>query len=532
MFARSRPSGSPTGAAALRMSSSAPIAGTATGGTAGGFPSPPPAGSGPNGVGTGGIGLLSTSGSSSGSSGGTLLHLSVPFSSSSRPSSSRWTRASAASGNGGGGGDHLPHPRGRRRGVTAAAAAATAVAAVTLAAAAAITLTAAALWGGLVELDALPAPVGDTVRAVASRGSGGGGSGVSPPPTAGVVPSPVELLPGSAAAGGETATSPVPARAVTRPVVPPAACASGRARGFLLVFMGHSGSSALMSQLAAHSGISIPAAEAVDHGIFRRNSSAALARARHIFSSAAAEGKVGGFKIRPWHIEADPGAWRALAREAGVRLLWNVRGNVVKAAVGEYTARVLNDSSAIEGLRPGTEAKRCSTGAGCTFEVEDMDALYGLMRMFVESDARVSRAVTALAAREPPPPPPPAAHDGGAGSAPPPPAPARAAAADPLCAMTVTYEEYLASSTAVVTSVLAFLGLPPEVHPPSRAKATNDALCVAVRNYGSLCDAFYGCTAWRWMLDDVANGCRCAVAARGGQGWAGGVGSKYCGVPQ
>lgn len=98
--------------------------------------------------------------------------------------------------------------------------------------------------------------------------------------------------------------------------------------------------------------------------------------------------------------------------------------------------------------------------------------------------------------------------------------------------MTVTYEEYLASPAAVVTSVLDFLGVRREVHPPTRRKATNDALCVAVRNYGALCDAFYACTAWRWMLDDAPNGCRCATAARGGRGWSGGEGLKYCGVPQ
>jgi len=283
--------------------------------------------------------------------------------------------------------------------------------------------------------------------------------------------------------------------------------------------MGHSGSSALMSQLAAHRHVHVPAAEAVDHGEYRCNTSAALERARAIFAEAAAAGKVGGFKIRPYHIEQDPDAWRALAREAGVRLLWNVRGNVVKAAVGEYTARVLNDSSAIEGLRPGQEGGRCDRGAGCTFAIQDIDALYRLMRMFVESDRRVARAVRALAA-------PAAAPPTGPGSA------GAPAAAPPLCAMTVAYEEYLASATEVVTSVLTFLGVPPEVHPPTRTKATNDALCVAVSNYGRLCDAFYACTAWRWMLDDPPNGCRCATAARGGQGWAGGDGnSSYCQLP-
>lgn len=90
----------------------------------------------------------------------------------------------------------------------------------------------------------------------------------------------------------------------------------------------------------------------------------------------------------------------------------------------------------------------------------------------------------------------------------------------------------LRMSSSVVTSVLDFLGVRREVHPPTRRKATNDALCVAVRNYGALCDAFYACTAWRWMLDDAPNGCRCATAARGGRGWSGGEGLKYCGVPQ
>lgn len=250
----------------------------------------------------------------------------------------------------------------------------------------------------------------------------------------------------AAAEAAAAAAAPAAAAPAEVPDPPAPVCrsapAGSRAGSFLIVFMGHSGSTALLSELGQHSGTHVALPEPVDHEPYQRNTTAALAYTRAFFTAGRAKGLVPGFKIRPWHIEQDPDAWRALTEEFDTRLIWNFRVNVLKASVGEYTARYLNDTSVIEGLRPGTEATRCSTGAGCRFAVQDMDFLHGLMRMFVSSDRRISAAVEAL-------------QQSGDGK------PRR-------CVLTAPYEEYLLSRRVVMRQVHTFLGLGDEDHQPSR----------------------------------------------------------------
>jgi len=295
----------------------------------------------------------------------------------------------------------------------------------------------------------------------------------------------------AAAAAAEVPDAPTPVCRSAKP--------GSRAGSFLIVFMGHSGSTALLSELGQHSGTHVALPEPVDHEPYRRNTSAALAYTRAFFTAGQKKGLMPGFKIRPYHIEQDPDAWRALVEEFDTRLIWNFRVNILKASVGEYTARYLNDTSVIEGIIPGSEADRCKTGAGCQFAVTNMDFLHTMMRMFVSSDRRIAGAVEAL-------------QEAGADR------PRR-------CVLTAPYEEYLLSRRSVMKQVHAFLGLGDEDHMPNRAKATNDSMCEAVTNWEDVCNAFYGCVEWRWMMDDVRNGCKCSGVETGGYSH---MRTKYC----
>eukprot|EP00171_Calliarthron_tuberculosum_P014254 IDg14254t1 len=88
---------------------------------------------------------------------------------------------------------------------------------------------------------------------------------VLPPP---VLPPPVQLS----------------ARA-TAPPLPACARSGTRARTFLMVFMGHSGSSAIISELGAHSQVYFEDGEPIDHFEYEHNTTLALAWTRS-FSNA------------------------------------------------------------------------------------------------------------------------------------------------------------------------------------------------------------------------------------------------------
>lgn len=79
------------------------------------------------------------------------------------------------------------------------------------------------------------------------------------------------------------------------------------------------------------------------------------------------------------------------------------------------------------------------------------------------------------------------------------------------CVLPVSYEEFHADPAGTMRRVSAFLGLDPaEAHPPTRAKATADALCEVLTNWAEVCAAFYPCPELRPLLDDAV--CRCAGA--------------------
>jgi hypothetical protein len=269
----------------------------------------------------------------------------------------------------------------------------------------------------------------------------------------------------------------------------PACAKDGRARSWIIVFMGHSGSTAIASELSQHSEVFYEQPEPVDHDALETNGSAAYEYVRAFFKRGIAEGKTPGFKMRPRHL-LDPemaGKWAGLVEEFGTRIVWQYRENVFKLAVGEYSHRYLNDSSVVEGIRGNmTREERCKVGAGCRFRVDDFGFFHDLLRDAVNNDNLISRAVHVVTR----------------------------GAAD-ACTLALPYEAYLYHHDGAMRRLYDFLGLPHEMHAPERAKATADSMCEAVENYGELCREFYGCHTWRALMDDFKNGCYCAMYRSG-----------------
>lgn len=261
-----------------------------------------------------------------------------------------------------------------------------------------------------------------------------------------------------------------PLPACTRPSRP--------AKSYLIVFVGHSGSTALHTELLKHPDLLYVGMEPVDHqSVF--NTTAALSTTREIFDRALAQKKIPGFKIRPPHILAQPKAWRELVEEYETRVIWQYRQNAFKAAVGEYSHRYLNDTSVVEGLRTNiSRAERCRAGAGCSFRVENVTFLHGILKSMLHNQLQIAKAVNVLTG------------DGG-------------------CMREVPYEDYLYAREATVRDLFKFLGVPQRKSSPDRFKATGDNMCKVIKNWQEVCQQLYGCFLWQHMLDDLRNGCFC-----------------------
>lgn len=285
----------------------------------------------------------------------------------------------------------------------------------------------------------------------------------------------------------ETNTNKPSARAVSvseaRRARPMPACAASNtpAKTFLMVFMGHSGSSAILSELRGHSQVYMEVAELVDHQPVE-NTTAALISTREFFDRGIAKGKIPGFKIRPRHILNAPDEWSALAAEYDTHIIWQYRQNIVKAGIGEFTHRYLNDSSVVEGLRSNLSLQeRCEIGAGCRFNISNFTFLHSIFAGMMRSQNTIARAVHAISK-----------HSG--------------------CVREVPYEDYLYDRQQAMTDLRTFLRLPHQNSVPLRFKATGDNLCQVVRNWNELCSNFYGCLLWQHMLNDERNNCFCQLS--------------------
>lgn len=156
----------------------------------------------------------------------------------------------------------------------------------------------------------------------------------------------------------------------------------------------------------------------------------------------------------------------------------------------------LNDTSAVQGLDANVSQKqRCRIGAGCRFRIDNMDFLHEMLTDCANNDEMISRAV-------------------------------RVVSAGSRCVLPIPYESYLYYPKTTMQKIQKFLGLTYEEHLPEHAKATSDSMCSAVENFGDVCNKFYGCHAWRHLMDDHKNQCYCS-------GYMSGPGdSSYCDLHQ
>lgn len=253
-------------------------------------------------------------------------------------------------------------------------------------------------------------------------------------------------------------------------------CASaGQAKSFLLVFMGHSGSTAIMTELDQHSQIYMSGYEPVDHGQYAKNSSMSLMYADDFFTEAARLNKTGGFKIRPRNLLANPEAWSALIAKHSTRILWNYRQNTFKMSVSHYPIVHLGDRSGYEGLRVNDSAMQRRIRR---FRIHDMEALHKILTKRIAGEQSVSLALRRLSIQQ--------------------------------CVLPLSYESYLRQHETTMQDVQRFLGVDEtERHPAQRAKAMNVNLCELVENWIDVCNPFFGCAEWRALMDDYENGCSC-----------------------
>lgn len=256
-----------------------------------------------------------------------------------------------------------------------------------------------------------------------------------------------------------------------------------RAQSFLMIFMGHSGSSAIMTELKDHPEVLVNRLEPVDHRDYEGNSTKALEFTRQFFDLGIKQGKVPGFKLRPNHIRRNPAEWAALAREYNTRIIWQYRLNTLKQAVGEYSYRYYKDTSILEGLKTEEEvATRCEVGAGCSFKINDVSFFHQLLTHIVRADHLIAQSVQHI--------------DDGRD-----------------CVHELRYEDYLYHREGAVQDLFEFLGIEQVKTQPARFKATNDNLCEVVENWPFLCRNFYGCNLWRRHFEDERNGCSCKFSA-------------------
>jgi hypothetical protein len=226
----------------------------------------------------------------------------------------------------------------------------------------------------------------------------------------------------------------------------------------------------------------------VDHDAqILANETRAVEHADTFFKAAAAQGKAGGFKIRPRHFSNAPKAWMDLIRKHDTRIILNFRNNLLKQAIGHYPITFLNSTDAFEGFK--VEANS-STRTGPEIPktksifIEHMDGLAQILRDRIAGEEKIFGALGDLSA---------AGWD------------------KQECTLPVSYEGFLMDWKATIERVQKFLGLDSkEIHMPLRRKVTDDNLCVLLENYADVCAAFFGCQQLRWMLDDPVNNCMCS----------------------
>lgn len=249
---------------------------------------------------------------------------------------------------------------------------------------------------------------------------------------------------------------------------------------------GLAGSTAIISALQQHSEMYIEGYEPLDHNEIQSNTTQALAYTESFFQKAIALGKTGGFKIRPRHLLRDPHSWAALLKKYDTRIVWNYRSNTMKASIGHYPIKYEGSTLAYEGIKIEKEdaalnASDADEAPVRRLKITNMEGLAQIVRDRTKGEQEVENALRNLG---------------------------KAGRNSEECTFPVSYEALLDDARTVVSRVQQFLGIGAnELHLPLRRKATHNNLCELVENHQEVCNAFFGCVALRWMLEDPACNC-------------------------
>lgn len=261
------------------------------------------------------------------------------------------------------------------------------------------------------------------------------------------------------------------------------ACAKRRrAKSFLMIFMGHSGSSAIASELSRHPSVYMERREMLERRETIENSTLALLETRAFFKRGLALNMTPGFKMRPAHVMRNIAAWQSLAAEFDTRVIWQYRRNSIKKAVGEYSVQVYKDRSARMGLHRRDKGNRCAMGAGCAFAINDLPVFRSILIDIARTDVSIEQGV-------------------------------RAINADRGCVHELLYEDYLYERERTIGDLQRFLGLERIATQSLFTKATKDNMCDVVTNWQEICENFFQCPQWRPLFNSDRNNCSCHTLA-------------------
>jgi len=246
----------------------------------------------------------------------------------------------------------------------------------------------------------------------------------------------------------------------------------GRAKTFLVGYVGHTGSTAMMSVMMQHSDLFVPSLEPLTRRQDR------LEFTTTVFKNGVKAGKVTGFKIRPTDVSLRTNPeFRDLVAMHDTRYIRLTRENIFKTAMGLYTVRALLDESAVMGLSPEELKMRCKLKPqACYFDIKHLKFFaYLMLRYKMGSDA-VSNFGAALPWS---------------------------------CQLNVTYEEFVDDRDATMRKVYSFLGVEDQILMPTFQKVVSDNPCEVISNYQVVCSKLWACDDFRPYLEDPKHNCYC-----------------------
>eukprot|EP00188_Purpureofilum_apyrenoidigerum_P001253 Plantae.Rhodophyta-Purpureofilum_apyrenoidigerum.ctg16738.p1 GENE.Plantae.Rhodophyta-Purpureofilum_apyrenoidigerum.ctg16738~~Plantae.Rhodophyta-Purpureofilum_apyrenoidigerum.ctg16738.p1 ORF type:complete len:337 (+),score=45.53 Plantae.Rhodophyta-Purpureofilum_apyrenoidigerum.ctg16738:47-1057(+) len=251
---------------------------------------------------------------------------------------------------------------------------------------------------------------------------------------------------------------------------------------FVLGFIGHSGSTAIMSTLMQHENLFVPSntepllAQA-------GNALESVKKSRQLFNQYRGKfgnSKAPGFKVRPSNIftSGGVGRWQKLINKFNTRLILNYRENIFKSSIGMYSIRGLGDLSSQMGLPDGkTSEEHCKENPHlCSFRIDDFKLFSNLLFKAMDSKRRTLEIAEKLCWP---------------------------------CVHYIRYEDFEKDSNGEMDKVYDFLGVPREQHTALFQKALPKSPCKILSNYQEVCSRFWGCEQFRPYLEDPENDCYC-----------------------